>query len=644
MELSHQSEQVKKKSMCGIAGIFDLNRPPRLDEVKPMVDILSHRGPDADGFLVQGPVAMGMRRLSIIDLAGGDQPIFNEDRSIAVIMNGELFNYVELREWLISKGHRFSTKSDTEIIVHLYEEYGLGLLPKLNGMFAFALWDAKSHSFLLARDRMGVKPLYYARVGSRWFFSSELKSLLTQPELDTTLDPDSLADYLRLSYIPRDASPYARVKKLLPGHYLSLRDSRIEDRAWWDLSALASSPKKIDADAEASLEAEFDDAVRLRMRSDVPVASFLSGGLDSSLITLTAQRESAVPMRTFAMGFEHSEFNELPYASSVARQAGTQHSELSASVADAVEKLPLLLWHMDEPIGDSSIIPNYLISSMAAQHVKVCLSGLGGDELFGGYSRYLDPGAGRIRKVFQHAPALARTLAPIVDRHNYAWAEEFRLAGDPSMAWRTYLHKLQILDTRALENLGFPAIGRAEQTIADLWSKFPGDDSISRRQFIDQQTYLPDQILAITDRMSMAASLEVRVPFMDYRLVRFSQRVPGSLKQNPGEFKILLKKVLGRRCPPEILTRPKWGFDTPLRFWVQQPGLYDLIRGLPEGQAVKQGLFKADAVRALVQDSQTAGRNARRVWNLFVLDVWLQVHNRPAPPKETLSELLGAYV
>ena len=632
--------------MCGIAGIFDLNRPPRMEDVKPMVDIQSHRGPDADGFFVNGALAMGMRRLSIIDLAGGDQPIFNEDKSLAVVMNGELFNYIELREYLIGKGHRFATKSDTEILVHLYEEHGPSLLSKLNGMFAFALWNRKARSLLLARDRMGVKPLYYAQVGSRWLFASELKSILTQKGVNTQLDLEAIADFLRIGYIPREATPYIGVRKLLPGHYLYLNADRADERAWWDLSALAAGPSNEGESSESQrrLTEDFDDAVKIRMRSDVPVASFLSGGLDSSLITLTAQTQSSVPMRTFAMGFEHSEFNELPYASSVARRAGTEHAELLASVHDAVEKLPLLLWHMDEPMGDSSIIPNYLISSMAAKYVKVCLSGLGGDELFGGYSRYVDGDAGKIRKIFRFAPALARMLAPKVDRHNYSWAEELRLAGNPDMAWRAYLHKLQIWDARSLETIGFPAAGRVESTISSLWQQYPGADSISRRQFIDQSTYLPDQILAVTDRMSMAASLEVRVPFMDYRLVRYTQKVPGSLKQNRHDFKILLKKTLGQRCPPEILNRPKWGFDTPLRRWVQQPGLHELIRTLPEGAAVKEGLFKADAIRELVRDPQTVSRHARRVWNLFVLDVWLQVHNRLTPPTETLSELLGQAV
>jgi len=614
-----------------------------LEDVKPMVDIQSHRGPDADGFLVDGPIAMGMRRLSIIDLAGGDQPIFSEDGSLGVVMNGEIFNYVELRDWLVQQGHKFSSKSDTEVLVHLYEEHGPALLPKLNGMFAFALWNRKSRSVLLARDRMGVKPLYFARIGSRWLFGSELKALLTQRELDTDLDLDALADYLRLGYIPREATPYVQVRKLLPGHYLFIRENQFEDRAWWDLTAFAGASGRTQQAPEQQLEEEFDDAVKLRMRSDVPVASFLSGGLDSSLVTITAQRQSLVPIHTFTLGFEQSQFDERPYADAVARLAGTDHCETSASVQDAIEHLPLLLWHMDEPMGDSSIVPNYLISRLAAKHVKVCLSGLGGDELFGGYARYVDQGAGRIRQVFQHAPTAAKRLAPLVGRYHHYWAEELRLASGPAMAWRSYLHRIQIFDSPSLASIGFPAAGHAEETIESLWKKYPGTDPVSRRQFIDQQTYLPDQILALTDRMSMANSLEVRVPFMDYRLVRFSQRIASDLKQDSQNYKILLKRSLGKRCPPEILNRPKWGFDTPLSRWVQRPDLYDLIRGLPEGTAVKRGLCRSEGVRALTQDVETTGRHARRVWNLFVLDVWLQVHRRLSPPRETLSELLGVY-
>jgi len=629
--------------MCGIAGIFDADRQPRLADLKPMVNILRHRGPDADGMTESGPLAMGMRRLSIIDLAGGDQPIYNEDKSIAVVFNGEIYNYLELREDLQKRGHRFATKSDTEVLVHLYEEEGVNFLPRLNGMFAFALWDSRAQKLLLARDRMGVKPLYYARAGRRWFFGSELKALLTQKEVDTELDLEALANFLRLGYIPREATPYRGVRRLLPGHYLRISGDHHELRGWWDLADVDPDEGKHCSDRlRESLEEEFDDAIRLRMRSDVPVASFLSGGLDSSLVTITAQRESSIPMHTFTLRFEKSEFDEAPYARSVAEKTGTDHHEFAATTQDAIAHLPLLLWHMDEPMGDSSIIPNFLISRHAAKSVKVCLSGLGGDELFGGYSRYIDNGAGRIRRMFAHAPGAAKFLAPMVDPWKHSWAEELRLAEGPSEAWRSYVHRLQIFGTDGLRTIGFPAPGNMNQLVESLWNRYPGSDSISRRQFVDQHTYLPDEILALTDRMSMANSLEVRVPFMDYRLVRLSQRLAGAQKQTPQDFKVFLKSTLGHRCPPELLTRPKWGFDTPLGRWVGQPNVLAAMKRLPEGVAVKEGLLSAAAIRPMVESAESARRFARQLWSLLVLESWLRVRNRMEAPKESLSELLSS--
>lgn len=627
--------------MCGIAGIFDSSRPPARAELKAMVDAQNHRGPDDQGLLVDAPMAMGMSRLSIIDLPGGKQPIFNEDGSVAVVMNGEIYNFIELRHWLISRGHLFSTKSDTEVLVHLYEEHGKNMLEKLNGMFAFAIWDRKERSLFIARDRMGVKPLYYARIGPRWIFASELKALLTLPEFDTKLDLEAIADYLRLSYIPREATPYLAASRLLPGHYLFIKGNTFENRAWWHLGEGALDQVGEMEIISRELEAGFDDSVRLRMRSDVPVAAFLSGGLDSSLVTTTAQRLSPSRIHSFTAGFEHSAFDETPYARAVASQAHTDHRELFVKAQDAIEYLPSLLWHMDEPLGDSSIIPNYLISRFASERVKVCLSGLGGDELFGGYSRYIDPGPGRIRRTFRHAQFAARALAPVVSRYHNSWAEELDLAGNPSRSWRSYLHKLQIFDRRGLENIGFPALGQTESIVETLWNRYPGTDHVSRCQFIDQHTYLPDQILALTDRMSMATSLEVRVPFMDYRLVRLAERIPGTWKQDATNFKIILKRALGHRVPAEICTRPKWGFDTPLGRWIGQPEVFKLLQELPHGIAAKQGLFNPRAVRALVQNQETASRFARRVWNLFILDIWLQVHRRLSAPKETLSDLLS---
>ena len=625
--------------MCGIAGIFDPIRRPLAYELHPMVAIQRHRGPDADGILVDGPVAMGMRRLSIIDLAGGDQPIFNEDRSVAVVFNGEIYNYIELRQFLERSGHRFQTHSDTEVLVHLYEDHGPALFSYLNGMFGIALWDARRKALLLGRDRMGVKPLYYARAGARWLFASELKAILTQPGVDTASDDDALSDYLRLGYIPRDATPYRGVRRLLPGQSLFIDADQHRLAMWWDLGNLgdldsSSAPEEV-------LEREFDDAVRIRMRSDVPVASFLSGGLDSALVTETAQCQSAMPLRTFSMGFTHAEFDELPYARAVATHAGTCHREMIARPEDAIDHLPLLLWHMDEPMGDSSIIPNYLISRFAAQEVRVCLSGLGGDELFGGYARYGEPAVGRIRKVFSPLPVAAGALGGIVQPYRYSWAEELRLAAGEGAAWRSYLHRLQIFNPPALAKLGISSRGRTEEILETLWKAFPGSDPVSRRQFVDQHTYLPDQILALTDRMSMANSLEVRVPFMDFRLVRFAQHLKGAQKQSGRDFKIFLKQVLGKRCPPEILTRPKWGFDTPLRRWVRQPAIFKLLHALPDGLCVKEGLFRAAAVRALVSSPEAAANFARGVWSLLVLEVWMHVRRRSSAPAESCMDLLG---
>jgi asparagine synthase (glutamine-hydrolysing) len=624
--------------MCGIAGVFDGERHPRLDDVQAMVGLQRHRGPDADGWMIDGPLAMGMRRLSIIDLEGGHQPIYNEDRSLAVLFNGEIYNYLELRKDLAQRGHRFATNSDTEVIVHAYEEYGTRFLQQLNGMFAIALWDSRSGALLLARDRMGVKPLYWARCGSRVLFASELKSLLACGELDAELDFESLADYLRFSYIPREFTPYKQVRRLLPGYYLKVGKAACELSQWWSLSAMDAEPGPLDARGLTDLEALFDDAVKLRMRSDVPVASFLSGGLDSSLVTITAQASTDIPMQTFTVGFEDSELDELPYAREVAQQAATIHRELTASKKDALTLLPRLMWHMDEPLGDSSIIPSYLISGFAAARVKVCLSGLGGDELFGGYARYVPNGIGRIRRLFQTVPTMAGRLAPLLENWAHPWAEQLRLASGPAAQWRSYIHQIQIFLPDTLRHLGLAGRGRGEDLIADLWRRYPGSDPVSRRQFIDQHTYLPDQILALTDRMSMANSLEVRVPFLDYRLVRFSQRISSEWKQNEVDFKIGLRAALGKRCPPSLLSRRKWGFDTPLRRWIGQTEIVNLLQQLSKGWIVREGVVRAGPVAAITKDGETIRRNARRVWNLLALETWLRVRKHSSAPRENLPD------
>ncbi len=625
--------------MCGIAGIFDCSNHPIHDEVKPMVDIMVHRGPDADGFVVEGPLAMGMRRLSIIDLVTGDQPVYNETGTISIVFNGEIYNYVELRGQLLQKGHVFKTTSDTEVLIHLYEEVGVELLSQLNGMFAFALWDGARQRLFLARDRMGVKPLYYVRTGSRFSFASELKALLQQPGLDRNLDMDALADYLRLGYVPRQASPIRSVQRLLPGHFLLIDKEQCVIRQWWYLGAISQNSLSFNMDeCQTDLVDLFDDAVKLRMRSDVPVASFLSGGLDSSLISVTANQLSPYTLQTYTVGFSETLFDETPYAEAVACQSQTDHHQLIVNSEDAIALLPRLLWYMDEPMADSAILPSYLVSRSAAQNVKVCLSGLGGDELFGGYSRYSVNDPGRIRRIFQPIPKIAGALAPAIERLRPAWGEELRLASDSNLAWRSYLHRLQIFDTTALHEMGFPAQGKTEEIIESLWKQYPGEDSVGRRQFIDQQTYLPDQILSLTDRMSMAVSLEVRVPFLDFRLVQFSANLPAMLKQNEQEFKIYLKSKLGNRVSATILTRPKWGFDSPISRWLVMPYMLPLVRQLPGKLA---DVINPRYTLKLVKDVDSITRYARRVWSLMVLYVWLQVHSASEPPDVSLQDLFN---
>ncbi|MCF7822767.1 MAG: asparagine synthase (glutamine-hydrolyzing) [Candidatus Marinimicrobia bacterium] len=607
-----------------------------LDELLPMVEIQEHRGPDHQGTMVDGSVALGMRRLAIIDLSTGNQPISNADNSISVICNGEIYNYLELRRDLIAKGYPFKTNTDTEVLVHLYSDQGVEMLQKLNGMFAFALWDKKKQTLLLARDRMGIKPLYYTKMGDRVLFASELKGLLTQENVDRTLSQNSISDYLRLGYIPRSATPYHSIHKLLPGHYLQITENQLTLVQWWDIKALHSKADIRSLNFDQETEQIFDESIKLRMRSDVPVASFLSGGLDSSLISVTASKMSSIPLSTYNVKFEDSMFDESPFAEMVAKHGGTEHHSIEVRSADILDKLPLLLWHMDEPIADSALIPNFQVSAFAREHVKVCLSGLGGDELFGGYSRYLDSPLGPYRKLLLKLPLLTRILLPLVKLFSPKYAARIAPMASEGEKWRSYLNLIEIFRPEDLKKLGLKELGETEKIISGLWRDYPGDDTIGQRQFIDQHTYLPDQILALTDRMSMAVSLEVRVPFLDHSLVARAAQLPGKEKQSEnGEFKIWLKNKLGNRVPPEILNRKKWGFDAPVKKWIHSPHLKDII---PKLSSQLKDILDEEYVSKLILDKNDP-RYHNLVWSLLVLAVWLKVHELPHPPTSSLTEL-----
>ncbi len=611
--------------MCGIAGIYDPCAPPTEAEVRPMVDRIRHRGPDGDGFLFDGPIGMGMRRLAIIDLSTGDQPLFSEDGTIAVVFNGEIFNYRELRAELVGRGHTLRTSGDTETLVHLYEDFGTQMLTRLNGMFAFALWDRRRGRLLLARDRMGIKPLYLARVGQRLLFGSELKALLTRPELSRTLDRQSLGDYLTLGYIPGEHTPFAAVRRLLPGHYLLADRDGVTTQRWWDLAAL---PTDTDEHTETALPELFDDAVRMRMIADVPVAAFLSGGLDSSLVVATAAPRSPHALQTYHVRFAHTMLDESPYARAVAARSGTDFHEVVAEPTMLTGMLDRIAWHMDEPIADTAVLSSFLVSRLAAQTVKVCLSGLGGDELFGGYARYLAGDPGRIRTIFAGAPRLAGALAAPMRSLRHGWGDELLLAAGQHHAWRSYMHHLRILPDDRVADLGLRS-ERAETLIADLWRRYPGHDPVGRRQFIDQQSYLPDQILALTDKLSMAHSLEARVPFLDYRLVALAARLPAERKQTSERYKIALVDGLGDRLPQEVLRRPKWGFDAPFKHWGGEAAIEPRLRRLPDAL---RDIVDRRAVRRLLDEAATGKGYGRSIFALLMLESWLRVHDSATPP------------
>src|SRR5438445_3062531 len=565
--------------MCGIVG-FSL--PDSADAsngrlLKMMNDSLRHRGPDDEGFHLEGPVGIGMRRLSIIDLKTGDQPITNEDRSVWVVFNGEIYNYRELTAELLAKGHRFATASDTEVLVHLYEEYGEECVRRLRGMFAFAIWDRSRGTLFLARDRLGIKPLYYAETPKGFVFASELKAIVRSPWVSRQLSQRALRAYLQYGYVPDPLSILEGVAKLPPAHTLSIRKGRADaPRSYWHSTVYfqdAMAPSQEQETGEA-LWARLQDAVRSHLVSDVPLGAFLSGGVDSTAVVAIMAQELGVPIKTFSVGFREEGYNELPYARRVAEWFGTEHHELLVEPGD-LGVLEDVLSALDEPFADASAIPTYLVSKLAKQHVKVVLSGDGGDELFAGYDRYVvdhrrrhlgllgDAGLGRVLRV------LSAALPEGAPGKNYLYNLSL-----PRL--ERYLDSISLFPARALGGLLEPAVVHHESSFATALAAGDGLDPLSRLQDLDLNTYLPGDILTKVDRMSMANSLEARVPLLDHPLVEFACGLPADLRFRAGQTKHLLKRTLRGRVPEEVLTRPKHGFGVPLEVWFTErlPGSF----------------------------------------------------------------------
>jgi asparagine synthase (glutamine-hydrolysing) len=619
--------------MCGIAGIVDGRPGAGMEEatIRRMCDRIVHRGPDDEGIFVKGGTGLGMRRLSIIDLAGGHQPLFNEDRSAWIVFNGEIYNFPELRPELEKRGHKFRTHSDTEVIIHLYEEMGAECVQKLRGMFAFAIYDERRQKLLLARDRLGKKPLHYALSNGRLLFGSEIKSILeAAPELAASVNSEALLQYLYFGYIPDPLTAFTAIQKLPPGHVLEFEKGEIRVRQYWDLPQYATHVPRSEHECLEELEHRLAEAVRIRLISDVPLGALLSGGTDSSTVVALMARASSAPVKTFAIGFQQADFNEAHYAKLVAERFGTEHHELILE-PNVVETVETLTRSLEEPFGDSSMLPTYYVSCMARQHVTVALSGDGGDELFAGYGRHRIQSQ---RQIFERVPAWARR-----------WYREKLYPRLPnSMRGRKFSYNVSLpWRERYVDGISFvPAFEREMPLLSDdfratLWEKgdpqqlmfdyfdhAPANDPVSQMLYVDTKTYLVADILTKVDRMSMATSLEVRVPILDHVFVEWVTGLPPAWKLRGSKQKYILKKLAERvGVPKEALYRRKQGFALPLAAWFRNELKEMTMTVLLEPRTLQRGYFKPQAVRQLLDEHFRGRRDqSARIWRLLMLELW----------------------
>jgi len=633
--------------VCGIAGL--IGRPEETveaGEVHRMCQTIVHRGPDDEGTYTSGPVGLGMRRLSIIDLSGGHQPIHNEDKTVWLVFNGEIYNFPELRRELEARGHRFYTNTDTEMIVHLYEEMGANCVKKLRGMFAIALYDERKRSLLLARDRLGKKPLHYALHQGRLFFGSEIKTILAvAPEL-ADVDHEGLLQYFYFGYIPDPYTAFSQIRKLPPGHLMEYANGKIEIRQYWDVPKYGTHPTMSEEECLQELERRLEEAVRIRLISDVPLGALLSGGVDSSIVVALMSRVSSGPVKTFSIGFRAEQFNEAEYARLVAERFGTQHHELILD-PNLEETLVYLSGMLEEPFGDSSMLPTYYVSRIAREQVTVALSGDGGDELFAGYDRYL---VAMERRKFDHVPRwLGQLYREQLHQHIPAGMYGKNLAWNASLSPRdryidgvSYfpaLHREKSLFSREfIESAkSFPDPLKQWQ---EYYDEAPASDALSRLMYLDVKTYLTGDILTKVDRMSMATSLEVRVPMLDHEFVEWVASLPVDWKFRTGIRKYILKKLAERLgIPSPLLHRRKQGFQLPLVDWMRSEMKDQFLRVLLEPRTLQRGYFKPEAVRALVEEHARGRRNrSGMLWRMLVLELW----HRNFMESETRKKAIGS--
>ena len=620
--------------MCGIVGIVRNDGKP-VDEqlLARMNDAIRHRGPDEDGFYINGSVGLAMRRLAIIDLKSGQQPIHNRDRTSWIVFNGEIYNYLELREKLENLGHTFYTNSDTEAIVHAYDEFGVDCPKHLRGMFVFAIWNTTRQELFIARDRMGKKPLLYAEVNGQLVFGSEFSALLLHPDVSRDINPEALDYYLSFMAVPAPLTAYRAIRKLEPAHWLRWRNGNIDLGCYWQ----PDFTKKIDISEEEAGERTIEilrDAVKVRLMSEVPLGAFLSGGIDSSAVVALMSQESSERVKTFSIGFEEQDFSELHHARRVAEHVGADHHEFIVR-PDAVEILPMLVDHYGEPYADSSAVPTYYVARETRKHVTVALNGDGGDESFAGYERYIAMG---LTEKYRKIPSFVREslireavnmLPTDPTRRSKIKSAQRLLAvvGRPKAA--RYMHWMSTFNDDLKEPLYTDSFrqqtkdANATGLLEHWFKRANGIGVVDTMLLTDQMTYLPNDLLVKVDIATMAVSLEARSPFLDHHVIEFAASLPQNLKLRRLTGKYLLKKVLRKLVPNENLTRRKMGFGVPIGHWLRgnmQPFLREVI--LSE-KALGRGLFKPEAVKQLVELHVRAERDySHQLWTLLMLELW----------------------
>jgi len=610
--------------MCGICGILGMDDK---NLVKKMNNIMSHRGPDDFGYYFDDKFGMGHRRLSIIDLSSGHQPIHNEDESIWIVYNGETYNYKDLKKDLLNKGHEFYTYSDTEVIIHAYEEYGEVFPTKLRGMFAIAIWDSNKKKLLLVRDRLGIKPLYYTINDGTLLFASEIKSILQYEKIERKVDISSLHNFLTYRYIPGSNTMFEGIKKLLPGNMIVCENGTIKISEFWDLNAKIVNVQS-DEYYSKHLYRLLEESVRIRLMSDVPLGAYLSGGIDSSSVVGIMSTIMDQPVKTFSVGFGVGEpIDELSYARITAEYFGTEHHELTAKSSDVEKLLPKIIWHLDDPIVDPAILPTYLVSELARKYVKVVLTGEGADELFAGYEDYKIAMRNnhRISKLPQYLKNLIPKFARIIP--NYKIREYIKTISTESKDHILWGPLFNEKEKRKLYSEYFFSKTKNinSNNITSYYFQKSNMDLLNKLLYVDIKTWLPDDLLLKVDITTMANSIEARVPFLDHKLVEFSATIPYYLKLKNQTEKYILRKSVSNLLPKAILNRKKHGFSVPINTWIEKY-LKDMISEIISRDAIhERGYFKHSTVQKIMQHA-TSPKYSHQLWSLLTLEFWHRIY------------------